>query len=274
MTRVIVETRPHSGVWNMAVDEALLEAAVEAGECALRFYRWSEPTVSLGYFQKPEEAAVDPLLTGLPIVPRLSGGGAILHHHEWTYSIALPPGHPLGRVPVELYDRIHHAVIAWLQSEGVPALLRRDSDALSQAGSPDPLATRVFVDEADAAAHGNSSLERRAREPFLCFGRGDPRDIVLKGYKILGSAQRRRRGAILQHGSLLLRGSPFAPQFPGLLELSNRPDLAEALPRALVRRTALLLGDVVECPEISAEEFDRVSRLVSTRYSSIPNLPN
>ncbi|MCC7425164.1 MAG: hypothetical protein IT428_33255, partial [Planctomycetaceae bacterium] len=95
MNHVIVESHPRSGAWNMAIDEALLETAVDAEQCTLRFYRWSEPTVSLGYFQKPEEAAADPLLAGLPIVPRLSGGGAILHHHEWTYSIALPPGHPL-----------------------------------------------------------------------------------------------------------------------------------------------------------------------------------
>ncbi|MCC7418719.1 MAG: hypothetical protein IT428_00420, partial [Planctomycetaceae bacterium] len=221
-----------------------------------------------------EEAAADPLLAGLPIVPRLSGGGAILHHHEWTYSIALPPGHPLGRVPVELYDRIHHEVIAWLRSEGIPAMLRRDSDALDRDRLPESLAAGVPADVADAAAHGNSSLERRAREPFLCFGRGDPRDIVLQGSKILGSAQRRRRGAILQHGSLLLRGSPFAPQFPGLLEISNRPDLAEALPDALVRRTAILLGDVVELPEIPAAELDHASRLISTRYSLIPDLSN
>jgi lipoate-protein ligase A len=273
MNRVIVESLPHSGAWNMAVDEALLETAVDEGKCTLRFYRWSEPTVSLGYFQKPEEATADPLLAGLPIVPRLSGGGAILHHHEWTYSIALPPGHPLGRIPVELYDRIHDEVIGWLRSEGVPAMLRRDSEARHPVGALDPVA-RIAADEADTAAHGNSSLERRAREPFLCFGRGDPRDIVLHGSKILGSAQRRRRGAILQHGSLLLRGSPFAPQFSGLLELSNRPALAEALPGALVRRCALLLGDVVESSELPAAEFERASLLISARHSSIPILPN
>lgn len=56
-------------------------------------------------------------------------------------------------------------------------------------------------------------------EPFLCFQRCDPHDLVLGGQKVLGSAQRRRKGAILQHGSLLLRGSPHAPHLLGLTDL-------------------------------------------------------
>ena len=69
----------------------------------------------------------------------------------------------------------------------------------------------------------------RNRE-FLCFGRGDAQDLVVdtptgEVHKVLGSAQRRRRGAVLQHGSLLLRRSDAAPEFPGLFDLAAATDL-------------------------------------------------
>lgn len=107
--RAILESDPASGAWNMAVDEALLESALAQGMFAVRLYRWDGATLSLGYFQKPEEATGDPRLAGLPRVRRLSGGGAILHHHEWTYSCVLPPGHPIAAVPHLLYETVHRA---------------------------------------------------------------------------------------------------------------------------------------------------------------------
>jgi lipoyl(octanoyl) transferase len=186
--RVVIESEPQSGVRNMALDEALLEAALERGECTVRWYRWSQATVSLGYFQPAEAAQAHPELAGLPIVRRLTGGGAILHHHEWTYSCTVPPGHPLGESPTQVYDAVHQRVVAALKERGIGTALRGEAHA---------------------------DRERA----FLCFGRGDPRDIVMGGHKIMGSAQRRRRGAVLQHGSLLVRHSQHAPQFPGLADL-------------------------------------------------------
>lgn len=186
--RVVIESEPRDGVRNMARDEALLEAALDCGDCTVRWYRWSAATVSLGYFQTAEAASAIPGLAGLPIVRRLTGGGAILHHHEWTYSCSVPPGHPLAETPTQIYNLVHERVVMALAERGI-----------------------------DAALRGETLAEREGT--FLCFGRGDPRDIVLCGQKILGSAQRRRRGAILQHGSLLIRRSEFAPQFPGLLDL-------------------------------------------------------
>jgi lipoate-protein ligase A len=172
----------------MAVDEALLEAALERDECTVRWYRWSTATVSLGYFQAAEAALAIPELAGLPMVRRLTGGGAILHHHEWTYSCSVPAAHPLAEAPTRLYGLVHERVVRALAEQGIRAALR-----------------------------GQALAEREGT--FLCFGRGDPRDVVLNGHKILGSAQRRRRGAVLQHGSLLVRHSEHAPQFPGLVDL-------------------------------------------------------
>jgi lipoate-protein ligase A len=174
----------------MAVDEALLESALSRDVCTLRFYGWSEPTVSCGYFQKPAEALAESDFKSLPVVRRLSGGGAILHHHELTYSVAIPKSHDLARQPYQLYGEVHRAMIDVLAKRGVDASLRGDTPG-------------------ETADH------------FLCFARSDPNDVLLGGHKILGSAQRRRRGAILQHGSLVLRVSPYAPQFPGLFDLTS-----------------------------------------------------
>src|SRR5262249_54297242 len=79
------------GPTNMAADEVLLEAAV-AGSASLRFYTWSEPTLSLGYFQHEALRHTDASLAGLPWVRRPSGGATLVHHHELTYALALPAG--------------------------------------------------------------------------------------------------------------------------------------------------------------------------------------
>jgi lipoate-protein ligase A len=203
---VIVEPQPARGSWNMAVDEALLEAAVESGQAAVRWYRWADPTLSLGYFQKPEDAPELPGGESLAVVRRLSGGGAILHHHELTYSCVLPAGHPLVHDPHQLYVAVHDRIIAILATFGI-----------------------------EAARRGNNT-EGTVADAFLCFARGDECDVVCRGQKILGSAQRRRRGAVLQHGSLVLRRSAHAPQFAGAY------DLAELESSADVDRTADLLA--------------------------------
>ncbi len=81
------------GPHNMAADESLLEAAI-AGAASLRFYGWSVPTLSLGYFQPQSVRLADSRLTGLPWVRRPTGGAALVHHHELTYAVALPAGRP------------------------------------------------------------------------------------------------------------------------------------------------------------------------------------
>jgi len=218
----VIEPAPQSGVRNMALDEALLEAALEQGQCAVRWYRWNSATVSLGYFQKSEAAAAIPRLNGLPVVRRLTGGGAILHHHEWTYSCAVPPDHPLAQTPLQIYERVHERIIAALAERGVSSTFR------------------------------GSSLSHAEGE-FLCFRRGDPRDVVLNGQKIVGSAQRRRRGAVLQHGSLLLRRSDYAPEFPGVLDLVPGCALDDGFIAELGRTTGAVFG-----PFEARESHDRL----------------
>lgn len=223
---LLIESEPQAGDWNMAVDNWLLKRALSHELAAARIYRWREPTVSLGHFQKGDDPAVTGRFARLPRVRRLSGGGAILHDREITYSLAVPQHHPLAADPTGLYSVVHDRVIAVLEGLGIKSRMR--GEALS------------------------------GPEPFLCFGRGDPRDIVLGGNKILGSAQRRRRGAILQHGALLLQRSPDAAEFPGIEELSGRvidvPDLVERLANAFGQ----LLGETDRRSRLDPSDEDEV----------------
>lgn len=194
---VIVDQQAYSGRFNMAMDEALLELAADRNRSTVRIYRWSEPTVTLGYFQASEaRSQVENPFPGLPTVRRLSGGGAILHDRELTYSCVLPATHPVRHDPSQLYVIVHQALIQLLQQCEVSSMLRSDYDAQTQ-------------------------VKESASEPFLCFLRQNPNDIVhATGIKIVGSAQRRRKGVILQHGSILLSASDHASQVPGIEQLA------------------------------------------------------
>lgn len=221
----------------MAVDEALLGDAIENGIATLRLYQWSEPTLSLGYFQSYEDRNHHIASQGCTIVRRQTGGGAILHDRELTYSLALPADHLLARKTDSLYASIHEAFIAELMpliagSDSRQILARRDQE---------------------------STLPAR-EEPFLCFQRRARGDVVLLSpesvadsgskavdpghpdWKILGSAQRRHRGAILQHGSLLLAASPTAPELPGLSDLAGVDLEPQELSNSVSRRIAGVLG--------------------------------
>lgn len=182
--RLIIDP-PLDGPDNMARDQALLEScAAASAEPVLRFYAWSPATISLGRFQKYAEYDQLPSPAGaLPVVRRTTGGGAILHDLEVTYSLTIPVEHPLVTGHANrLYELAHDAIIAAL---GAPA---------RRLGCDDPRC-------------GASSL----RGPFFCFARRHGLDVVIDDAnsptgvsKISGSAQRRTPRAILQHGSIML----------------------------------------------------------------------
>ena len=189
----LIVDEPLSGQENMDRDEAMLARAVSGvNRCMVRIYRWQTPTVSLGYFQS-DQSAVDPRLATCPQVKRLSGGGAILHDVELTYSCVLPDTHSVRHAPLSLYGTVHTELIRLLSECGVQSTMRMDADSGGLIADP--------------------------KEPFLCFLRHDDRDIVTAGTKIVGSAQRRRRGHILQHGSILLAASQLVPEVHGIRDL-------------------------------------------------------
>jgi len=221
------------GGWNMAADETLLESAAHVA--SLRFYGWSAATLSLGYFQPERLRQTDPRLAELPLVRRPSGGAALIHHHEVTYGLALPAGLP-WQTGESWLCRMHAIIAAALQESGVAA-----------------------------ARHG-----LKAEQPFaglLCFKHFTPGDLLIGAGKIVGSAQRRQRGALLQHGSILLRQSEYAPALPGIFELSGRAlsaaEVCAAVEQALLRSTGWLLED----DGWTGAELERIEHLRATKYT-------
>jgi len=173
----LIYDHPLPGAANMAIDEALLEA-VGAGKSppTLRFYGWDPACLSLGHGQSSRDADLDRLAAfGWDCVRRPTGGRAILHADELTYSLALPADHPLAAGDVVVsYQRISQALLVGLEWLG-------------------------------AQAHSDLQTEKQTSGP-ICFEVPSHYEITVNGRKLIGSAQVRRHQGVLQHGSLPLHG--------------------------------------------------------------------
>jgi lipoate-protein ligase A len=259
--RLIVDG-PIPGPRNMATDEVLLIDAAENGVATLRFYQWSEPTLSLGYFQRHDDRYSHQASTNCAIVRRQTGGGAILHDRELTYSLCLPAAHPLARQSEQLYTAVHEAFIAELQ----PRLAAADSP-WKLFRSADPSTGTV------------------GKERFLCFQRRARGDVLLAGddtcrtcrvgadipsatVKILGSAQRRHRGAILQHGSLLLERSPLAPELAGFCDMTGVLVPPGELIQQLAGRLFPAMTTTHQESTFSGMRESKVDELTNKKYGS------
>jgi lipoyl(octanoyl) transferase len=266
--RLIVDP-PAPGAWNMAVDETLLGDAVVENIATLRFYEWDQPTLSLGYFQQYEDRQQHAASRRCALVRRQSGGGAILHDRELTYSLALPPTHPLAKNSQQLYTAVHAAIVQLLTR------LLPPSDPAPALSIHCPAAASVCVPNAPHA--------HPAHEPFLCFERRAPGDVVLTppptatsapgnpappNWKIVGSAQRRHRGAILQHGSLLLARSPAAPELPGYCDLTGTTITASTLVSALSTDLGQLLGATADPSALPASVRQSAQHIARDIYGS------
>jgi lipoate-protein ligase A len=225
-----------AGSRNMAADEVMLLTAAERGIASLRFYTWSQPTLSLGYFQREADRRADPLLADCALVRRPSGGGAIMHHHELTYCLALPTGSP-WQSKESWICRAHHVVAKALLEFGV---------------------------EARSVACG----EEKKLDPFLCFRHQSPGDLIVEGSKVAGSAQRKLRGALMQHGSILLAQSPLTPALPGIAELAGRRIKHEELQSALIRHFASGIGWIVERDVWTDDAMRRCDSIAADKYAS------
>ena len=214
------------GPTNMAADEALLESA-ECGVASLRFYTWREPTLTLGYFQPASSHAA----FNIPWVRRSTGGEAIVHHHELTYCLALPAD-KAWRSAEPWTCRFHHLI----------------RDVLSAAGV-----------ESRAVLCG----EERRLGDVLCFLNQTAGDLLIHGSKVAGSAQRKRKGAVLQHGSILLARSEFAPVLAGINDFAKGELFTPA-------RLAEELSAKFECQpgEWTAEERERTVAIRAERYAN------
>jgi lipoate-protein ligase A len=174
----LIDDSPTTGARNMALDEAILRR-VGASQMSptLRLYAWSPPCLSLGYGQRAADvdfARAEAF--GWDVVRRPTGGRAILHTDELTYSLALPAGHELaaGNI-VDSYRRISAALVAGLQKLGADPQAERHEGQLDTIGA-------------------------------VCFETPSHYEITVNGRKLVGSAQVRRYGGVLQHGSIPLYG--------------------------------------------------------------------
>jgi lipoate-protein ligase A len=153
--------------FNMALDEALLEAASRLGKPVLRFYGWTEPAATFGYFQKYADVERATLLR--PLIRRPTGGGIVPHDADWTYSAVFPPGHEWHSLKAEeSYRRIHD----WLR-----------------------LAFAKLKVATELAPCCKKTL------PGQCFAGHEKFDLLWHGKKIAGAAQRRNKLGLLIQGS-------------------------------------------------------------------------
>jgi lipoate-protein ligase A len=195
----------------MALDEAILESII-AGSAppTLRMYAWSPPCLSLGSAQPIEQIDFERLrILGWDIVRRGTGGRSILHTDELTYSIAAPDHDPhfAGGV-LRSYKHLSLGLIAALQEIGARVVLQPE----------------VQLDEEE-------------RSQPICFELPSSYEITVEGKKLVGSAQIRRRGGVLQHGTIPLHGD--ISRIVQILPFDNEEERSRAGQRVAQRATTL-----------------------------------
>lgn len=187
----------------MARDEALLASRRVP---TLRFYRWAKPTISLGYFQAAASLPLERYRAeGIDVLRRDTGGKAILHDRELTYSLCAPETGALAGGPAEAMQAIHAAL----------------ADELTRQAQ---VAVRIRADATMLSDRPGSAW---------CFEDSSPLDLALQGRKLLGSAARRRAGWVLFHGSLVLEAPSQTAEIAAWGREPDRDGLAEALGRSL-----------------------------------------
>ena len=239
----LLQTPPASGAENMALDEALMERAERADEWVLRVYAWSTPTISFGRNQTAlARYDVDRIReAGVDVVRRPTGGRAILHHREITYSVTAPVA-DAGDLRAS-YGRINRILLTGLRSLGVEASI----------------------------AHPTA----RATAPGItpCFDTPSTGELTLGDRKLAGSAQWRSGGALLQHGSILVEDdqSSLAHFTAGIATLSREPaTLASALGRvpSVTEAAEALFSAVRHLEDSSATEL-ALDPLLCARTSAL-----
>ena len=168
MNWLFLQSGKCDAAFNMALDEALLEKVSQLGQPVLRFYGWTKPAATFGYFQKYSEVAAATRLR--PLIRRPTGGGIVPHDADWTYSAIFPPGHEWHSLKAEeSYRRIHE----WLRLTFVEMKI-----------------------ETELASCCKKTL------PGQCFVGHEKFDLLWHGKKIAGAAQRRNKSGLLIQGSV------------------------------------------------------------------------
>ena len=214
----VIDSGACAPAFNMALDEALLRESPRRGCPVLRFYSWTVPAATFGLSQDYTVVWAWTLLR--PLIRRPTGGGVVPHLNDWTYSVALPAGDPWHAIRAsESYIRLHR----WLQA--------------------------AF---ADLGLETDLCPERIPDAPGQCFIGAEQHDLLWRGRKIAGAAQRRTKQGMLIQGSV-------QPPPPGI----SRPDWQAAMCKAANR----LWGAewIAEEPGVTTE--DEARRLEESKYS-------
>jgi len=230
MLRILQEP-PRAGFALMAEDMALLEQA-ERGELepTLRFYEWSQPTVSLGFHQPEQVLDAERLRAArMPWVRRPTGGAAVLHSEELTYAIVIPD---VAGASARVQELVSRAIALGLRDIGVEA-------------------------DADSRGEPLTALPNRSS----CFVRTSRWEVTARGRKIVGSAQRRLTRALLQHGSILTGDDHL--RITDFLRVSNAAE-RESLRRKLAEKAtsvAAELGHAIPMEKLRAALTASFSRV-------------
>jgi lipoyl(octanoyl) transferase len=227
--RLIVDTDGRTGAENMALDEAIMEAvAAEDSPPTLRFYQWAPPCLSLGKRQPLDGVdLVACCAAGVDVVRRATGGWAILHTDELTYSVALRPDDPrVSGAILDTYRTLSQGLIAGLRVMGADA-------------------------EMNPVIPGGAQNTSAA-----CFEVPSAYEITLGGRKLIGSAQTRPAGKVLQHGSLPLYGDiARVARYLTFASEQERQSLATHL-----RERATTLSDALGRPMTFSEAAQAMAR--------------
>ena len=255
----------------MAVDETLLNT-VSSGECppVLRFYQWDPPAVSLGYSQRADDHLDLEAChrAGVDVVRRISGGRAVLHWEELTYAICFAQSDPiLGRPAAAAQQLVTEALAAGLHEFGVAVQVTAQGSVTAKR----------------ARWPGITSRAPGLKGP--CFSSTSRLELTCGGRKLVGSAQRRVRGGVIQHGSILIGpGHRLLPQLLKVVDAEERYLLlqqldggsthlgewcagsidVDALAHCLEVGFRRILNTEFEHSELSLSETDHVNVLAAT----------
>jgi len=251
----LLDSGPQNGFLNMAVDQAIAHAVeTEKAEPTIRFYTWAVPALSIGAFQPIREVNLDRCRAmGIPVVRRITGGRALLHEAEMTYSVACPIPSPF--FPSSLQDCCH--IIAEALQLG-----------LQQIG----LTAQIVP-----------PMHRQRTKPHSpdCFSTPSLYELTVDGRKLVGSAQRRWLKVFLQHGSIPIRTDRRLEKelMVGVIENHSQKtvrlsDLLDSVPSVEKIKDALAfgfekrLGITLKKGHLTLEENAQAQELARTRYAA------
>jgi len=228
MNWLLLNSGKCDAAFNMALDEALLENVSRLGKPVLRFYGWTEPAATFGYFQKFSEVGRATQLR--PFIRRPTGGGIVPHDADWTYSFVAPPNHEWHLLKAEeSYRRIHEWIL----------------DAFAKLKIETELAR-----------------EKKMEIPGACFAGHEKSDLLWHGKKIAGAAQRRNKSGLLIQGSIqpVLKKSEFRSQNS---EIDFRTNFENAMREVAAKKFQIEWKNF----PLDEKSFTRAEELARQKYS-------